>query len=435
MGATGRNEGWREPALTVGAYNQIAAGSLRLTRSPKTPMYLEAAGRNGVVTRALPSSAIAFDRNLLHNSDTLPEMNSSDGIGGPAEPMPPPLYEESMRPVRRPTRARLLAAILAIFVAAAPLWAADPKPLNEGLHAPKVFDKDAPTSVDDLRTIEKHVHQLIEKVTPCVVGIRSKGGEGSGVIVSADGKVLTAGHVSGKPGRELTVILPSGKQLKAKSLGHNADIDSGMAQILDQGPWPFAEMGTSADLPKGQWCLTLGHPGGYKANRTPVARLGRILESKKDLIRTDCALVGGDSGGPLFDMDGKVIGIHSRIGPSLTENVHVPIDTYRETWDRLTSSESWGGSAGRRGAWLGVEDGSEGDECRIGVVMENSPAQKAGLKAGDVVTRVDDQRIRSFQDLMECIQNKQPNDEINVEVRRGDGTVTAKVKLERAPRS
>jgi len=360
-------------------------------------------------------------------------MNSSDGAGGPVQSMPPPLHEELMLSVRRSTRARLWAALLAIFVAAAPLRAGDPKPLNEGLHAPKVFDKDAPTSVDDLRTIEKHVHQLIEKVSPCVVGIRSRGGEGSGVIVTADGKVLTAGHVSGKPGRDLTVILPSGKQLKGKSLGHNADIDSGMVQILDEGPWPFAEMGVSADLPKGQWCLTLGHPGGYKANRTPVARLGRILENKKDLIRTDCALVGGDSGGPLFDMDGKVIGIHSRIGPSLTENVHVPIDTYRETWDRLTSSENWGGTPG--GAWLGVEDGSEGDECRIGVIMANSPAQKAGLRPGDVITRVDEQRIRSFQDLIECIQNKRPSDEVIVEVRRGDGTVTATVKLERAPRS
>jgi serine protease Do len=359
-------------------------------------------------------------------------MNSSDGIGGPAEPMPPPLYEESMLPVRRPTRARLLAPLLAMFVAAAPLWAADPKPLNEGLHAPKVFDKDAPTSVDDLRTIEKHVHQLIEKVSPCVVGIRSKGGEGSGVIVSADGRVLTAGHVSGKPGRNLKVILPSGRELEGKSLGHNADIDSGMVQIVDKGPWPFAEMGTSTELQKGQWCVTLGHPGGYKPNRTPVARLGRVLENKKDLIRTDCALVGGDSGGPLFDMDGKVIGIHSRIGPSLTENVHVPIDTYRETWDRLTSSESWGGASGPR-ARLGVEDGSDGTECRIGVVMENSPAQKAALKPGDVITRVDEQRIKSFQDLIEYIQTKHPDDVVSVEYRRGDSTRTATVKLERAP--
>jgi serine protease Do len=324
---------------------------------------------------------------------------------------------------------------LATFVVAAPLWAADPKPLNEGLHAPKVFEKDAPTSVDDLRTIEKHVHQLIEKVTPCVVGIRSKGGEGSGVIVSSDGKVLTAGHVSGKPGRELTIILPSGKQLNGKSLGHDADIDSGMVQILDQGPWPFAEMGASADLQKGQWCLTLGHPGGYKTNRTPVARLGRVLENKKDLIRTDCALVGGDSGGPLFDMDGKVIGIHSRIGPILTENVHVPIDTYRDNWDRLANSESWGDPPGRHGGWLGVEDGSEAGECRIGAVLANSPAQKAGLKAGDVITQVDDQRIRSFQDLFECIQNKRPNDEVTIEVRRRGETVTLNVTLERAPQS
>src|SRR5439155_1167247 len=83
-----------------------------------------------------------------------------------------------------------------------------------------------------------------------------------------------------------------------------------------------------------------------------------VIINKEGLVRTDCALVGGDSGGPLFDMRGKVIGIHSRIGPFITTNIHVPVDTYRETWDKLAASEDWGsgflGGAKQADVYMGV---------------------------------------------------------------------------------
>src|SRR5262249_36407529 len=138
-----------------------------------------------------------------------------------------------------------------------------------------------------------------------------------------------------------------GKRVKGKTLGQNVGIDSGMIKIVEEGTYPFVDMGTSGDLKKGQWVISCGHPGGYKQGRTPVVRLGRVLDSTNMIIRTDCTLVGGDSGGPLFDMNGKVIGIHSRIGPTLQSNIHVPVDTYRETMDRLVAGESWGGAPGR----------------------------------------------------------------------------------------
>ena len=220
-----------------------------------------------------------------------------------------------------------------------------PLPLVLKLHA-------APDNIDDLRGIEKHVERVIERVNPAVVGVLVGPGQGSGVIISEDGYVLTAGHVSGKPNQDATVILPSGERLKAKTLGQNKGIDSGMVKIVPgdndkDRKFPFLEMGKSVDLKSGQWVLAIGHPGGFRKNRTPVVRVGRILAANPFLIRTDCALVGGDSGGPLFDMQGRVIGIHSRIGgKEITENVHVPVDTYRQTWDRLAKGESWGGQLG-----------------------------------------------------------------------------------------
>ncbi len=204
-----------------------------------------------------------------------------------------------------------------------------------------------PRDVDDLRAIEQHVHAVLEKVMPAVVALQVGKGQGSGVIVSADGLVLTAGHVSQAPGSPALVALADGRKLKAKSLGHDGGRDAGMVKILDGGPFPFVELGDSSSQKPGQWCIAVGHPGGYRVNRGAVVRVGRILINAPIRIQTDCALVGGDSGGPLFDLDGKLIGIHSSIGDrQITENLHVPVDTYRTDWDRLVKGENFGGGPG-----------------------------------------------------------------------------------------
>jgi serine protease Do len=225
-----------------------------------------------------------------------------------------------------------------------------PQPTKKAFDLPDVLKKNAaPASVEELRQIETHVQKVVEKVMPAVVGLRIGKGQGSGVIVDEIGTILTAGHVSGKPEEPAAVLLfnSSGKTVKAKTFGQNKSIDSGMVK-LDEGKYAFVEMGKSSDLKVGQWVIAIGHPGGFRPNRTPVVRVGRILVVNQFVIRTDCTLVGGDSGGPLFDMQGRVIGIHSRIGGfAITENMHVPVDTYRETWDKLAKGDSWGTQIGQ----------------------------------------------------------------------------------------
>ena len=210
---------------------------------------------------------------------------------------------------------------------------------------PIVLEKNqAPVSVEELRDIEKHVQKVLKEVMPAVVGVRVGMGQGSGVIINEDGTVLTAGHVSGEPNKRATIILPDGTILDAKTLGRNGGIDSGMIKITKEGKYPFLDMGKSSDLKPGQWVIAIGHPGGFRANRTPVVRVGRVLFANHLVIRTDCTLVGGDSGGPLFDMQGRVIGIHSRIGgQTITENMHVPVDMFRREWTKLAKGESFGG--------------------------------------------------------------------------------------------
>jgi len=290
---------------------------------------------------------------------------------------------------------------------------------------PAAFDKKVPETIEDLQAIETHVKKLIEKVTPATVCLRVGGGQGSGVIIDRNGHVLTAGHVSGNSDQEVTFILHDGGRLKGFTLGANNSIDSGLAWITEKVDFSHVEMAKSADLKKGQWCLSLGHPGGFKHGRPPVARLGRIQDFNDRTIITDCALVGGDSGGPLFDMHGRVIGIHSRIGGKVSSNVHVPIDTYRDTWNRLVVGEVWGSTfpffdfARPAEAYLGVQTMLEKKAIRINAVTAGSPADKAGLKTDDVILKLDNLVPATAEDLTTFLKSKRPGNEVAIVVQRG----------------
>ncbi len=339
-------------------------------------------------------------------------------------------------------RAVLLACWLGLATAGLGAEAAPGSTKGEGdkkskLDLPPALTKPVPENLQDLRAIQNQVKKVLEKVVPCTVGLRVGGASGSGVIVSADGYVLTAGHVSGEPGRTVTVILPDGRFVKGKTLGVNKGIDSGLIKITEKGKWPFVEMGDAAKLGKGQWVIATGHPGGYKKGRSPVVRVGRVVLANASLVRTDCTLVGGDSGGPLFDMTGKVVGIHSRIGMSIADNVHVPVDTYKSTWDRLVASESWGGGlfgGGRsNAAYLGVRRDPEAPDCRIKAIVPGTPAEKAGLMAGDVIVKFDGRKVGAYDELVELLGKKKPEDEVTIEARRGEETKTFKLRLAKVP--
>ena len=323
----------------------------------------------------------------------------------------------------------ILTACLALVIIG-PISAGDP-PAKTAL--PSVFDKETPETLEDLQAIQSHVRELCKKLIPCTVAIRIGPSQGSGVIIDKEGHVLTAGHVSGAAGQTVTLILHDGKEVKGKTLGANKDIDSGIIQITDKGPFPFVDMGNSGSVKKGQWCLVLGHPAGYKTGRPPVVRMGRVLDHGKILIRTDCTLLGGDSGGPLFDMTGKVIGINSRINNPLTVNIHVPVDTYRETWDRLAKGEVWSGNPKVGAAYMGVELDPEAKDCRIRVVAPGSPADKAGLKAEDIVIMCDGKKINTTQELADVIGQKSPGMTVAIRVRRGSAAITLDVVLGKRP--
>jgi S1-C subfamily serine protease len=293
-----------------------------------------------------------------------------------------------------------LAASISYF--SPPVWAQEPVIEDAGTSTAidTIFrGSSVPQTVEELRAMEKRQTEMVSKVTPCTVGLQIGQAQGSGVIVTGDGYVLTAAHVAQRPDLNVQVILHDGRVVRGKTLGLDRSSDAGLIKIEsaaeDGGEWPHLEMGSSADLAQGQWCLVTGHPGGYEAGRPPVVRLGRLLAVNEDLLITDCPLVGGDSGGPLLDMAGEVVGIHSRIGGAITANMHVPIDIYQENWDRMVAGEMWG-DVPHGAPYIGVRGEPDVQEAKIAYVQPGEPADRAGLRAGDVVTKFGDTDISTF---------------------------------------
>jgi serine protease Do len=301
---------------------------------------------------------------------------------------------------------------------------------------PAAFFRKTPENIEDLKVIQEHVDKLVEKVMPAVVCVRIGATFGSGVVVTKDGYVLTAGHVSGKPDRDVKIYFHNGKSVEGKTLGGNHGIDSGMIKITEPAPengWPVAEMGDSAAMTKGAWCMVIAHPGGFKTGRTPPVRLGRLLAKTDSTLTTDCVLVGGDSGGPLFDMYGRVIGINSRIGNSLTANMHVPVNPFRDSWDKIAKREVWGGKLGGgtapTGGYIGVQFDQSATDWVISSVAPGSPAEKAGLKAGDVILKFDSKEIPGSANFPAIVRARKAGDQVMIEIRRGEETLALKIEI------
>jgi serine protease Do len=294
--------------------------------------------------------------------------------------------------------------------------------------ATAVATAQTPTSLSNLKALERQIRATVDRVSPAVVGVSG----GSGVVVSEDGYVLTVAHVGVRAGRDVTIEFPDGRQVKGKTLGNDRGTDAGLVKITGDGPWPYAEMGRSEDLKAGQWCVTLGYPISFERGKPPIVRVGRVLRNRSPMIVTDCPIMGGDSGGPLLDLQGRVIGIGSRCDNTLTVNMNVPIDRFRDHWDLLVQGEDFD-SRFANVAFLGVGPDESTDEARIGYIISETAAEKAGIKVGDTVLKIDGNELSSYDDLPPLIWRRKPGDEVEIEVRRGDQTMKIKATLGQHP--
>ena len=295
-----------------------------------------------------------------------------------------------------------------------------------------------PKTVDQLRALEVQQSEVARAVAACTVGVKIGAAKGCGVIITKSGYVLTAAHVAMRPGMNAEIFLEDGRVVKATSLGMNRSVDAGLMKINpDQNngePWPHASLGSSDQLIPGMWCVATGHPGGYDKQRGSVTRVGRILAVRDLAIVTDCALIGGDSGGPLFNLAGELIAVHSRIGNDVADNLHVPINHYADSWERMQQGESWGYLPGFKPI-LGVRGSPSSETALIEVVRTGSPADRAGLREGDIVEEFGDRLLTDFKSLQEAVADTMPGERVRLLVNREGRTRVVVVEIGRAGNS
>jgi serine protease Do len=309
--------------------------------------------------------------------------------------------------------------------------------------APAVSPLQARESIPDLQALvrlESKVATASRKVLPATVALLSErtGSSGSGVITSEDGLILTAAHVI-QGAESMLVVFPDGKQVQGKVLGANYSKDIAMVKIQDKGKWPFVELGNSKSLNAGDWVIALGHSAGFDAARTPPVRFGRVIsKGPGNFLTTDCTLIGGDSGGPLFDTDGKLIAIHSSIGKSLSNNNHAGIDGFREDWDRIRGGQTWGALslnpfANPEMPVLGI--GMAMMRGVRGVVVESvvhgSPAAAAGVRTGDLITSIDGSELRDGGELLQILAKRQAGEQVKIGILRDRSKLEMNVILKR----
>ena len=269
-------------------------------------------------------------------------------------------------------------------------------------------------------------------------------GQGSGFIISADGIILTNAHVV-RGAKEVSVKLTDRREFRAKVLGADAKTDIAVLKI-EASNLPVAKLGKTSDLKVGEWVLAIGSPFGFENTVTAgvVSAKGRSLpdDSAVPFIQTDVAINPGNSGGPLFNARGEVVGINSQIytrsGGYQGVSFAIPIDVANKIKNQIVAN----GKAEHARLGVSVQEINQAfadsfkldkpEGALVSSVEKGSPADKAGLKSGDVIQQVNGQRIVSSGDLPAVIGLATPGDTVTLGVWRQGASKELSAKLANA---
>jgi putative serine protease PepD len=268
---------------------------------------------------------------------------------------------------------------------------------------------------------------VARKLLPSTVYIRVSGTAGSGFVYNAGGLVLTAAHVVGD-NDEVTVRLSDGTPLAGKVLGRDTGRDVAVVKIERKGL--VAAAISRGPIRVGEMAVAIGSPFGDRETVTAgvISGIGGTLTTPGgtvDVIRTDAAINTGNSGGPLVDREGRVIGINVALRGTL--GLAVPIDVALETAKHLEQ-----GKAAPPVAQLGVSGTDPADPRAGALVREVTPgsaAAEAGIKEGDLITEIDGKRLQGMFELSAAIRKHKPGDEVMLTVVTDEVPRPVKVKL------
>ena len=265
-------------------------------------------------------------------------------------------------------------------------------------------------------------------------------GAGSGFIIEPTGVIVTNGHVVGNATR-VTVTTQDGTEYPARVIGVDELTDLARVKIVPRAPLAAVSLGHSAQMRVGQWVMAAGNPFGLGGSVTAgiVSARGRDIGAGPfdDFIQTDAPINPGNSGGPLFNMQGEVIGINTAIyspsGASAGIGFAVPSDLARPVVEALIR----GGRVER--GWLGVSvaDAEEQGRGRRGAVImgveRNSPAARAGLRQGDLVTALNGEAVATSRALVRGVAVLPPGETVRLTLQRGGRQQEIAVQIGRRP--
>jgi serine protease DegQ len=277
---------------------------------------------------------------------------------------------------------------------------------------------------------------------------RRASGLGSGVIVSANGYILTNYHVIDRAS-DIEVALADGRRLRARAVGADPDSDLAILQVKPEKPLPAITFGSVESTRVGDAVLAIGNPFGVGQTVTMgiVSALGRShlgINTFENFIQTDAAINPGNSGGALVDADGNLLGINTAIysqsGGSLGIGFAIPVSSAKKIMEEIIRT----GHVTR--GWVGVEAQEVTPELAesfdlppdttgalIAGVLRGSPADAAGIKPGDLLVAVGGQPVKDPQVMLDMIANLKPGDQVPFHVRRGGEEVDLAVKVGKRP--
>lgn len=267
-------------------------------------------------------------------------------------------------------------------------------------------------------------------------------GTGSGVIISEDGYIVTNNHVV-KDATELEVTLNNNKSYKAKLIGTDSKMDIALLKINADEKLPYSTFADSDQVKVGEWVLAVGNPYNLTSTVTAgiVSAKARNLDTRgiQSFIQTDAAVNPGNSGGALVNTRGELIGINTMIssqtGSYVGYSFAIPSNITRKIIEDIMEFGNV-----QRGI-LGVEGGELNSKASqelgindtegfyINKVTKNSGAEKAGLQKGDIIKKLDSQKINTFSELSGYISTKRPNDKVQVTFTRDGQTKMVPVTL------
>ncbi|WP_246169740.1 S1C family serine protease [Alkalibaculum sporogenes] len=316
------------------------------------------------------------------------------------------------------------------------------------------FMESISTSDDPPTTVEA----VAELVTPTVVGVqtveisqdmfmreRTSTGIGSGFIVTQDGYILTNHHVVTEDPKKITVSLKDGRSLEATKIWSDAILDLAVIKI-DATGLPVAILGDSESLAVGQMAIAIGNPLGLTFERTVTAGIVSALNRSiisgntiaEDLIQTDASINSGNSGGPLLNNRGNVIGINTyKIDSGEGMGFAIPINIAKPIVNQIINNGEF------KPTMMGIScldreiaryySSDEDIDLKAGIlIMEVQPesgAEKAGLVKDAIITHIDDIEVNTMLKLREIIYNKLPGESVQVRYTLNGKTETTKVTL------